>query len=67
MILMKLFDIHTPRMMTLDCKQSSSFVLVKFKRTLMSFGIEYLRWLKMKMLELEKEFFILFVTAVHKD
>lgn len=51
----------------LDSKPVNNSALVKFYKTLMNSGKEYSKWLKTKMLESDKEFSILFVTAVHPD
>lgn len=51
----------------LDSKPVNNSALVKYYKTLINFGKEYLKWLKTKMLESDKESSILFVTAVHPD
>ncbi len=53
--------------MILDFRRANNYAHVKFKRTLMFSGKGYSKWLKIKMQELDQEFFILFVMVVHKD
>lgn len=53
--------------MTFVCKHVNNSVHVKFKKTLMYFGKEYLKWLMIRMQELDQEYFILFVMVVQKD
>lgn len=51
------------KMMISDLRPASSYALVKFKKILKFSGKEFLRWLKTQILELEREFSILFVTV----
>jgi hypothetical protein len=61
---MLFYNTHDLKMMILDLKPASNYALARFKKISMFSGKESSRWQRMKMSELEREFFTSFVMEV---